>query len=319
MKSLRENIVVAYNFNEKSEKALNYAIKLAVFLKAKLHLVYVIEKLDFISEMFRTADDLARITESVEEKLKAKASAVSGNNDIEVFSHVEKGSVYNCIMQKADKLQARFIIQGNIAHSPTSDENLSTNIYKIVSESHVPVITVQGERDNMPKKIVVPLDLTRQTRMQVFNAIAFALNYNAQVYLVSGLIGGIKMSRSRIFNKLKKVRTTIRENGITCEAKLFPRSEQPVYEKVINYIKEIEADMVLVMTHREGVKNDNYIGAFSSRIINASNIPVLSLTYSASDPQGNALMEKIVDPVGVLFKQGFWNKIVNKQTESKLH
>jgi pentose-5-phosphate-3-epimerase len=126
------------------------------------------------------------------------------------------------------------------------------------------------------------------------------------------------MNKSRIYNKLAKVRRTIRENGISCEAKLFPRTETPVYQKVIEYIHEIKADMVLLMTHKEGVKNDNYIGAFSSHIINLADVPILSLTHSASEPDGTALLKKVVDPVGILFNQGFWSKGSRKQPVKKL-
>ncbi|NBC84044.1 MAG: universal stress protein, partial [Bacteroidetes bacterium] len=224
MRSLRENIIIPYNFGDKSEKAIKYAIRIASFLKAKIHLVYVIENLDFIADMFRSSDDLVSITDDAKNRLQQKAEAIKSEHQVEVFTHVEKGKPYQIILQKAHDLNGRFIIIGNKSNKDNPTRNLSSNLFKIVSESTIPVITVQGETDKMPERIVVPLDLTKQTRLQVYNAIAFALNYNAQVFLVSGLIGGIQMNKSRIYNKLAKVRRTIRENGISCEAKLFPRT-----------------------------------------------------------------------------------------------
>jgi nucleotide-binding universal stress UspA family protein len=118
---------------------------------------------------------------------------------------------------------------------------------------------------------------------------------------VSSLIGGIQMEQSRIYKKLMDAQQTLEENGVECDIKLFERSDIPPFERVIQYAKEIDAGMILIMTHQEGYTYDNYIGAFAHHIINHSEVPVLSLTASATSMDFKQVFKGIVDPIGMLF------------------
>jgi hypothetical protein len=71
---------------------------------------------------------------------------------------------------------------------------------------------------------------------------------------------------------------------------------------VLEYAREIDASMILVMTHQEGYTHDNYIGAFAHHIINHSEVPVLSLTSSATSMNFRKLFKGVVDPIGILFR-----------------
>ena len=72
--------------------------------------------------------------------------------------------------------------------------------------------------------------------------------------------------------------------------------------RVLEYAEEIEADMIIVMTHQEGFTYNNYIGAFAHHIINLSKVPVLSLTASANNNDIDHYFKTIVDPIGLLKK-----------------
>jgi hypothetical protein len=125
------------------------------------------------------------------------------------------------------------------------------------------------------------------------------MNYNSKIYFVSALIGGIKLKDSRIYKKLKQAKKMLEQIGLESEIKLFERSDIPPYKKVLDYAKEIKADMIMVLTHEEGYTHDNYIGAFAHHIINESDVSVMSLTSSASSVDFKSLLGAIVDPFTV--------------------
>jgi nucleotide-binding universal stress UspA family protein len=181
-------------------------------------------------------------------------------------------------------------------------QDLGTTVYHVTLNSPVPVLTIKGNSKKFGDSLMVPLDLTRQTEKQLSSALVYALNYGLRISLVSALIGGIKKEKSRIYQKLQDARKTLEENGVECDIKLFDRSEMPPFMRVIEYAKETQAGMILVMTHQEGYTYDNYIGAFAHHIINQSEVPVLSLTASASNLNFRQLLADIVDPVGMLFR-----------------
>ena len=85
--------------------------------------------------------------------------------------------------------------------------------------------------------------------------------------------------------------------------KIFEKDKRPTYQRVLDYAREIESSMILLMTHKEGYNYDNYIGAFAHHLINQSSVPVLSLTASATDFNFREIVKNVVDPVGMFFKK----------------
>jgi hypothetical protein len=128
------------------------------------------------------------------------------------------------------------------------------------------------------------------------------LNYEAKIHLVSSLLPGVKLRQSIIYKKMKNAKRTLEQNGVETEVTIFPKGKKPTYQMVLEFAEEIDAGMILLMTHREGYNYDNYIGAFAHHLINRSRVPVLSLTSSATDFNFRELLKSVVDPVGMFFK-----------------
>ena len=298
-----KNILVPIDFKEPSLKAFRYACNLASKLGGKVILLHVLQTPGILADFFAKGNALVQMTDDIKNKL----DAIAGNyadceNAPEISTRVERGKPYEKILKVAEAMKVRMIILGENHEEDGANQNLGSTVFHVTLKSPVPVLTLKGKTDRMNEKIVVPLDLTGQMRKQLFSAMVYGLNYGAEIHLVSALIGGIKMRESRIYRKLKQAKETLRENGVSCAIKLFPRTEVPPFKKVIRYAKEIDAGMILVMTHREGYTYDNYIGAFAHHIINESQVPVLSLTAAATDVDFARFLKGFVDPAGMLMK-----------------
>ncbi len=300
MKENRKNILVPIDFQDPSLKALEMAINVVKYVNGTIHLLYVIPKGDFLTEITRSSDELVKITDVAKNKLTEIDEKYP---DIKMITKIERGIIHEKILETAKELKARYIVLGENHQENKNIKILGSTVTQVVSRSSSPVITVKGNHVNLGKRIIVPLDLSKETRAQVFNAIAFGMQYNASIHLVSVLMGGINLTKSRIYAKLKKAQKTISENGIDCSIKLYNRTEEPPYKKIIQYREEIDADMYLIMTHQESVSKDNYMGAVAHHIINESPIPVISLTTAAAESDKTSVLKKIVDPMGIIFDQ----------------
>jgi nucleotide-binding universal stress UspA family protein len=296
-----KNILVPIDFNEPSVKALNYAYNLAKDLKGEVIMLHVLQTPGILADFLSKGDQLVQLTNQIRDKLlELKQSYEQHSQEISVRCKVERGKVYEKILKVAEEEKARMIILGENHQGIDVNQELGSTVYHVTLKSEVPVLTLKGDVEKMNHKIVVPLDLATQMRKQLFSAMVYGLNYDAHIHLVSALIGGIKMRDSRIFKKLKLASKTLSENGVKNTTKLFPRSDDPPFRKVINYAKEIDAGLILVMTHKEGYTNDNYIGAFAHHIINKSPVPVLSLTSAATDLDFAKFLKSFADPAGML-------------------
>ena len=296
MKKELKNILVPIDFNEPSIKAVQYAYNLALKLKAEIILLHVLQTPGLLSDFFSKGDYLIKMTDQAKNRLAEIANLINKKGDIKISTKVERGKPYELILKTAEESAARMIILGENHQGNGADQNLGSTVYHVTLRSKVPVLTLKGNIEKMHNKVVVPLDLTGQMRKQLFSAMVYGLNYNAEIHLVSALIGGIKVQESRIFKKLEQAKKTLAENGVEATTKLFPRTEEPPFRQVLKYAGDIEAGMILVMTHKEGYTYDNYIGAFAHHIINKSTVPVLSLTSAAVNENFTSLLKTFIDP-----------------------
>ncbi|MFW5886561.1 MAG: universal stress protein [Bacteroidota bacterium] len=300
MKASLKNILVPIDLKESSLNALRYAIDIAKRINGNIFLLHVIRTGDFWTRFLQDNNEFVKIIEKAKEDLDKIAEEYSKQYDVNIETSVEGGKPYKIILEISNKLKARFIVIGDNDYPTPVKEELGSTIYHVVINSCIPVITVKGNKKrSIGDKVLVPLDLTVRSSKQVFSALALGINYKISIYLVSALIGGVKIAKSRIYKKLRVVQKTMQDNNIPCTYKLYERSEVAPHQRVLEYAKEIDADLILIMTHQEGFTHDNYIGAFAHHIINQSDRPVLSLTSTACEIKQDELMKNVVDPLGI--------------------
>ena len=266
--------------------------------------MYVIDTPGLLEQFFQSTDHLVKITDQAKEKLLQLADKLkkdSGGKNIS--TRVEMGKPYKKILEVSKEVHAQMILLGENHQSSNSETELGTTVYHVTLKSHVPVLTVKGDISNITNKIVVPLDLIKETREQLSAALFYGLEYGTKIYLVSALVGGIAKKESRIWKKLAEAKETFEMNGVECEMKVFKRSEVPPFKRVLEYTKKIDAGMILMMTHQEGYTYDNYIGAFAHHILNQSEVSVLSLTSMSENLDFAPFFKVLIDPMGVIINK----------------
>ena len=295
----KNKILVAYDFHKQSVIALEQVYSISKVLKAEIVLIYVIEPSDFIAQIFSKDEVLKKIREKLEKDLQAVCDKASGETGLKVSFRIGEGKVYDVINDFANELSPRFIVMGKNDADDGIKKYLGSNATHIIRESNCPVITIKGQEHKLGyKNIVVPLDLTKTTREKVFNAISLGLHYKSTIWLVSVLSGGISLRQSRIFTRMKKAQKTIQDNGVPCNVKLFKKSKKADYDVVLKYALDVDADLIMIMTHQESGFKNHYIGKFAYEIINNSEIPVMTVVPAAVKPE-RKLIKSFVDPFGL--------------------
>ena len=292
-------VLVAIDFQPLSLTALEQSFDLVRFIKGELHLIYVNETSDFLTEMLRNKDDSEKILKEASNRLSSLASETSSKAGLKVEFHTASGKAHEKILETARRLDARFIVIGQSTTYSSEFKRLGTNVSHIIGESKCPVLVIHNENHKIDfSRIVLPLDLTQHTREKIFTAVSFGLYYNATINIVSVLMGSMPLHKSRIFKKMKLVQKLLQENGVNSEVKLFQKSDTPVYEVIVDYAHEIKAGMIMIMTHQEN-SGDNYIGSVAQKIITSSDVPVLSLT-SAAIKEESSVLSTLVNPLKII-------------------
>lgn len=299
-----KKILVPVDFEDPSVDAVNYAGGLARKVNAEILLLNVIYTPGLLAQFFLDSDNLVKITEQAKGKLVELATALKEKNPgIAVNTRIESGKPYEKILSVSGEWEASMVILGENHQCGNPEDELGTTVYHVTLKSNVPVLTLKGDISGIKENIVVPLDLTKKTNEQLSAALYYGLEYGAVIHLVSVLAGGIEKRESRIYKKLKEAKETLELNGVKCKMKLYKRSEIPPFKRILEYADEIDAGMILLMTHQEGYTFDNYIGAFAHHIMNLSKISVLSITSVSNNLDFEPFFKALIDPIGVYGKK----------------
>lgn len=265
-------IIVPIDFSEESLLGLDLAILFAQKISAKIEMVYVQRKsLDYNpgpkeGELKYAEHEFAKIKKNYSDKLP---------NNVELVYIVKTGRIYREIVNQANSFKNSFIVATTHGASGFEKFFIGSNAFKIISATSKPVITIRGnEIPNNINKIILPLDITADTRQKVPFTAELAKLFNAEVHVVTVT----SMQTDDITNKLaayaKQVCEYLDGNKINYTSETIVGSD--LTELILEYAAKVNADLISIMT--EQVSDANFIlGTAAQEMLNKSTIPILSI------------------------------------------
>ena len=299
---MKTNILVAFDFRPESEAALDYALGVGKRLTAAIHVLYILEDESPFLKMVITSEQRKLIKRGADDKLKKMIAEKTKGHYPEIHTIIKEGKVYKMIIEAAMEVSANLILMGRTSSMDMVKNFLGTNTMHLVRESAIPVITLKKPaRTQCCNHILLPLDLTKQTRKQVSRAISEARKLQAAITVVTVLDENLVSQKLRFSTRLRETADIISSFNIKCDYKLIIDTN-PVWSKLLNKLsKETGADMVMIMTQQELDFTEYFIGSTAQEIIDNSDLPVLSLTPEKKGPSilTDKMMEILVNPIQI--------------------
>lgn len=289
----KNTILVPVDFKVFSLKSVDYAKNLQAVFQDKIHLVHVIESQSWWTSQFNSGEIKRTAAEKLEQFIIDHS--LPQNTEYTVLQgkpHVE-------IAKYAKEINSRYIVMADNYPLTTSVKRLGSTLSQVITKAEQPVVSITNTEDNLFKNMVVPLDLTESSRMQLYNSIAIALNYGTKIHLVSVLFEEQDLKSSRIIQKIEKYKKAYEENDIDYSVKLLVKEKRFAYREIIKYSEQQKADSILIMTHNESASFDNYLGTFAQHIINEATMPVISINNTSAKYWESKLGAISIDPLGV--------------------
>jgi nucleotide-binding universal stress UspA family protein len=150
--SLPKRILVATDFSETSDSALDYAIDFAKAVGAKITVAHVYELPIYgfpNGAMVATAEVATQIMTAAQEAMKATGAARAGSG-VELTPLVRQGNTSAEVRAIAEEVGADLIIIGTHGRSGLSHALLGSVAEKIVRTSTLPVLTIHGSARKTP-------------------------------------------------------------------------------------------------------------------------------------------------------------------------
>ncbi len=210
----------------------------------------------------------------IKKRLIELAKIASQKSGQPVETLYRDGNVYDEINKVADVLNPLFIMIG-LTSKLGFGKIMSKNAFKMVRESKFPVITIRGKvhRDGC-KTILLPVDLSKETREKVRRAIELAKIFHSDIRVISILTTKDEDAENKLISYSNQVWKYIKDQGIRCTIKTLRGKDIP--KMIQDYGREVEADLILIMTKAELSLKEMFIGTVAQQIISESDIPVLS-------------------------------------------
>lgn len=282
MLSKTNKILVPIDFSDQSLIALSQSYNLANKIGAEIILLYVIEEVNpMIKRLYK---ELNGIHDAVLSNLKNLAAEKAKETGLKIGVEITEGKIYSKITEFAKKLDVTFIIMGT--RGGEGSKFIGSNANKVVKTAPCPVITIKGKLHNQGcERIVLPLDLTKETRDKVNQAILFAKLFKAEIFIVSILLTGKEDVVNKLKDQLVIVKQLIERENIQCTAEIVKilKSTESLSNAVIKYAEKNNADLIMIMTQQENEIKELFIGSKAKEVIKNSDIPVLSIKPSITE------------------------------------
>jgi len=275
MKKNINKILVAIDFYEQSETSIENIASYARTLKSELIFLYIIEDSGFISQLFRTESQLDSIRNAARQKLEELAQAIMKKEKVRITTMVDSGKVYRKILDIAELVNASTIVMGKTGSS--GKDQPGSNTLQVLKRANCPVLIIRNKPlSKSIKNIVLPLDLTKETKDKIHLAIEYARLYDATIRIFSVLNININEKESLIFRKMESARKKIEEAGVKVTTELQKEEDARISKAVVEYASKIKADLIIIMTQQETDFSYNFLGKHAQEIIEKSDVPVLT-------------------------------------------
>lgn len=281
MNTAKKIVLVPVDFSSQSLIALHHAEVITRALQGELHIIHVIDEPGAISSFFSEVD-MDALSEKVWLKMNELEVSLEAKN-IQANTLVSRGKVYDEVVRTAELIGASFIVMGTNGADGLVKRFIGSNALRVVRESRIPVISIKGKptHDGF-SNIVLPLDLSKETREKVNKAIELSRQFDATIHVVSILLTDDEDVIKKLKLQLNQVERFLEKAQVKSTAALVNASKKgsELSEEVLEYSKKVHGDLLMIMTQQELDFSERFIGSAAQELINESEIPVCSIIPS---------------------------------------
>ena len=269
-------IIVPLDFSSESLAGLNMSLMLAKKTGAKIQMVHVIGKnIDTDIELLEKDNQMAkRKFEEILQKCRE-----GGNINCTLNYTIKEGKIFSEITNLADNFEDSLIVLSTHGESGFEELFIGGNAYKIISHSKNPVITVRKSKiSSNIDRIVLPLDITLQTREKVPYTVKLAKLFNSEIHLITVRGSHLKSIEKKLHKYAGQVCSYFDTHEIPHTVEHLQGGN--LTDIILDYSVSVNADLISIMTEQERSVSNLLLGTYAHQMINKAHIPVLSFpTY----------------------------------------
>ncbi len=320
---LLQDILVATDFSESSDRAIKASVLLAKKFKSRITLMHVASD-ESVSDETRVL-----IEQSINNKLANVKENIS-KEDVYVSDVIaEKGVAFEKIIQVAQGKNVNLIVVGSGSKDSNDNFKLGTTAEKLIRKNQIPVWVVKNEDVKPVSKIICPVDFSDASKRALLNAITLADKFNAELTVINVFVPIISTSvrisqnieeenkhlRNQREQELNKFLNEIDFKSVKYKKDLLMGIP---YIEIYKAIKNQKADLLIMGTTGKTGLSKLLMGSVTEKV--TRELPCSFITTKAKDITDNYLesnlkgIESILNPARNAFKKGEYELAIEEFT-----
>lgn len=267
----QKTIIVGTDFSKGSYVALELAVDIAKKIHADIQLIWVCrEKMLYTDDQNNYVRNLA--TQKMDDLCEKYQPQLEGTT---ITPMIMQGKVAPMLAAQAEKANATMIVIGTNGASGFEKYWMGSTAVRIVQEATCPVLSIR-EGFNFHKsleRILVPLNMSTNSRQKLPVAVKMAKAFDAHIYLLGQYENNSQAQTVGIY--MKQAETFLQKQNVAYTSETMLAKNLP--EEALAYADTINADLIVISTEQEQVLSSLFIGTNAQQFVHHSLIPILSV------------------------------------------
>jgi nucleotide-binding universal stress UspA family protein len=268
-----KNMIIPIDFSEDSLKGIELALLFTRKQYTNIQLVYVQKK----SADYNSPGYFEEEKKWAEKKFKDIIASYEPRlgNDSRLRYIIKSGKIYKEIVSQVESYKEAMVITSTHGASGFEEFFMGSNAFKIISATEKPVLTIRTKSipDDI-RQIVMPLDVTVDSRQKVPITAALAELFGAEVHIIT-------VTSSRGQRITKRLEAYSKQAAGYFTAKKVPFRQKSLYgenlvDLIVIYADSVNADLISIM--KEQSRSLSFMGNLTHQLLNHATIPVLTLS-----------------------------------------
>ena len=268
-----KNIIIPIDFSEDAMKGLDLALVFARRQKTNIQMVYVQKR----SSDYNSPGQFEEENKWAEKKFKDILAQYEPKlkNDSRLRYIIKSGKIFKEIVSQAESYKESMVVASTHGASGFEEFFIGSNAFKIISATDMPCLTTRtGKIPDTFRKIVMPIDITIDTRQKVPMTAELAQLFDAEVHIITISSSRGKRIISRLNAYAAQAANYLQAKGV--KHKIKNLYGENVVDLTVIYADSVDADLITIMKAQS--KSLSLVGNFTQSLLNRATVPVLSLS-----------------------------------------
>lgn len=269
-------LLVPIDFSEQSEAAARVALNIVEESKGELVLLHLLDipnfyGTDIVREL--STDESFFMMKGAKDKMREFKDKL-GSEDAEITSLIRLDNTYSGIIDCADEIAADYILMGTAGASGLKEVFVGSNTEKVVRRSNVPVICIKDYNESLEfKDVVFASNFYKESDGIVDNLRQLMKHFGSRVHLLR--VNTEKDFETTWYSR-KVMEDFIKDHNLGDDCTINIYNDDSVENGIMRFAQEINADGMVVSTHKRRGLNHWFNGSLGSDLVNHAMLPVIT-------------------------------------------